>query len=72
MRRDSFEEYVLLIPEDLLIQELCANMRVDAAIPQTRRLECLRTVNAGGSQVDIGDLAGTLYTSFCRVVWKIF
>jgi hypothetical protein len=69
MRLDSFQKLVVLIQDDLLVHEHCANMRGGVIIPELC-LYCTLRYLAGGSYLDISDVAGISQASFYRVIWK--
>jgi DDE superfamily endonuclease len=69
MRKDSFDKLVLLLQEDLVVNEAAANKRGGAILPEIC-LYCTLRYLAGGSYLDITDIAGISQSSFYRVVWK--
>jgi DDE superfamily endonuclease len=69
MRKDSFQKLVQLLEEDLLVDEACADLRGGPIIPELCVYCALRFL-AGGSYLDISDIAGISQASFYRVVWK--
>jgi DDE superfamily endonuclease len=69
MKKESFEKLVGLIEEDLLVDEACANLRGGAIIPELC-VYCTLRYLAGGSYLDVSDVAGISQASFYRVVWK--
>jgi hypothetical protein len=69
MRKDSFEQLVGLIEHDLIVDEECASFRGGAIIPELC-LYCTLRYLAGGSYLDVSDVAGISQASFYRVVWK--
>jgi DDE superfamily endonuclease len=69
MTRQSFEKLVLLIETELQVDEVAAHSRGGAIIPEVC-LYCTLRYLAGGSYLDISDVAGISQASFYRVVWK--
>jgi DDE superfamily endonuclease len=69
MRKDSFDKLVVLLEEDLAVNDKAANKRGGAIIPELC-LYCTLRYLAGGSYLDICDIAGISQSSFYRVVWK--
>ena len=69
MSKDSFDKLVLLLAEDLVVDEDAASKRGGAIIPELC-LFCTLRYLAGGSYLDISDIAGISQSSFYRVVWK--
>lgn len=69
MQKDSFDKLVGLIEEDLHVDEACANLRGGAILPEIC-VYCTLRFLAGGSYLDVSDVAGISQASFYRVVWK--
>jgi DDE superfamily endonuclease len=69
MTMPSFQKLVALIEGDLQVHELCADMRGGVIIPEIC-LYCTLRYLAGGSYLDITDVAGISQASFYRLVWK--
>ena len=69
MRKDSFDKLVLLLADDLVVDEAAASKRGGAIIPEIC-LYCTLRYLAGGSYLDVSDIAGISQSSFYRVVWK--
>jgi hypothetical protein len=69
MDRDSFNKLLGYIYEDLMVKEVMANHRGGPIIPQLC-LFCTLRYLAGGSYLNICDIAGISSSSFYRVVWK--
>jgi DDE superfamily endonuclease len=69
MSRASFNKLVSLIEQDLQVNELTAGSRGGAIIPEVC-LYCALRYLAGGSYLDISDVACISQASFYRVVWK--
>jgi hypothetical protein len=69
MSKASFDKLVLLIEKDLQVDEIAASSRGGAIIPEVC-LYCTLRYLAGGSYLDISDVAGISQASFYRVVWK--
>jgi hypothetical protein len=69
MRKDSFDKLVLLLAEDLVVDEVAASKRGGAIIPEIC-VYCTLRYLAGGSYLDISDIAGISQSSLYRVVWK--
>ena len=69
MSQVSFNKLVLLLAEDLLVDGEAARKQGGAIIPEIC-LYCTLRYLAGGSYLDISDIAGILQSSFYRIVWK--
>ena len=69
MTKESFDELLSFIYEDLLVKEVMAEMRGGSIIPEIC-LNCMLRWLAGESYLDVTDVAGISQPSFCRVVWK--
>jgi hypothetical protein len=69
MTKASFDKLVGLIEQDLAVDEASANLRGGAIIPEIC-LYCTLRYLAGGSYLDVSDVAGISQASFYRVVWK--
>jgi hypothetical protein len=69
MRKDSFEKLLGFIAADLAVDEASAHLRGGAIIPELC-LYCTLRYLAGGSYLDVSDVAGISQASFYRVVWK--
>jgi DDE superfamily endonuclease len=69
MQKASFDKLVHLIEEELCVDEYCANLRGGAILPEIC-VYCTLRYLAGGSYLDISDVAGISQASFYRVVWK--
>jgi DDE superfamily endonuclease len=69
MSKDSFDKLVLLIQDDLVVDDASADKRGGAILPEIC-LYCTLRYLAGGSYLDISDIAGISQSSFYRVVWK--
>ena len=69
MTKESFDKLVLLLAADLVVDEVEAKKRGAAIIPEIC-LYCTLRYLAGGSYLDISDIAGISQSSFYRVVWK--
>lgn len=69
MRKDSFDKLVALLGDALDVDGAAANKRGGAILPEIC-LYCTLRYLAGGSYLDITDIAGISQSSFYRVVWK--
>jgi hypothetical protein len=69
MTKESFDKLLSFIYEDLLVKEVMAEMRGGSIIPEIC-LYCTLRWLAGGSYLDVTDVAGISQPSFYRVVWK--
>jgi DDE superfamily endonuclease len=69
MRKDSFDKLVLLLVESLVVDQVAANKRGGPIIPEIC-VYCTLRYLAGGSYLDISDIAGISQSSLYRVVWK--
>ena len=69
MTKESFDKLLSYVYEDLLVKEQMANMRGGSIIPEICLYCALRWL-AGGSYLDVTDVAGISQPSFYRVVWK--
>jgi hypothetical protein len=69
MERSSFDKLLGYIREDLLVSETHAFKRGGSISPELC-LYCTLRYLAGGSYLDICDIAGISKPSFYRVVWK--
>jgi len=69
MTKVSFDKLLALLRIDLLINEEQASFRGGSTIPELCLCCTLRWL-AGGSHLDIADVAGISKPSFYRVVWK--
>ena len=69
MSKVLFNKLVLLLAEDLLVDEDAARKRGGAIIPELC-IYCTLRYLAGGSYLDISDIAGISQSSFYRIVWK--
>lgn len=69
MSKASFEKLVMLIQDALAVNQTAADKRGGAIIPEIC-LYCTLRYLAGGSYLDISDIAGISQSSFYRVVWK--
>jgi hypothetical protein len=69
MQKHSFDKLVELLEADLLVDESFAELRGGAIIPPLC-VYCTLRFLAGGSYLDITDVAGISQASFYRVVWK--
>jgi hypothetical protein len=69
MKKDSFNKLVGLLAEDLAVDEVAADKRGGAIIPEIC-VYCTLRYLAGGSYLDITDIAGISQASLYRVVWK--
>lgn len=69
MSKESFDQLLSYVHEDLLVNEQMANLRGGTIIPELC-LYCTLRWLAGGSCLDITDIAGILKSSFYRVIWK--
>lgn len=69
MGKSSFDKLVSMIEADLEVDEACADLRGGAIIPEVC-LYCTLRYLAGGSYLDVSDVAGISQASFYRVVWK--
>ena len=69
MEKESFDLLLSYIYEWLLVNEQMANLRGGTIIPELC-LYCTLGWLAGGSYLDISDVAGISRSSFYRVIWK--
>jgi hypothetical protein len=69
MRKDSFDKLVALLADALAVDEVAARRRGGAIIPEIC-VYCTLRYLAGGSYLDISDVAGISQASLYRVVWK--
>ena len=69
MEKESFDRLLALIYHELLVKEQYASMRGGSIIPELC-LYCTIRWLAGGSYLDIMDIAGISQASFYRVIWK--
>jgi hypothetical protein len=69
MGKISFERLVMLLENDLQVDERQASFRGGAIIPEIC-VYCTLRFLAGGSYLDVTDVAGISQASFYRVVWK--
>jgi hypothetical protein len=69
MGRDSFMKLVHLVQEDLTVDHSRAESRGGVIIPEIC-VYCTLRFLAGGSYLDVTDIAGISQASFYRVVWK--
>jgi hypothetical protein len=69
MERPSFDKLLHLVHDDLLVSETFAVRRGGAIVPELC-LYCTLRYLAGGSYLDICDIAGISKASFYRVIWK--
>ncbi|CAB9502366.1 unknown protein [Seminavis robusta] len=69
MGKDSFDKLLSFIVDDLLVNETQAVRRGGSIIPALC-LYCTLRYLAGGSYLDITDIAGISKSSFYRVLWK--
>jgi hypothetical protein len=69
MERTSFEKLLSYIYAELIVKEAMANNRGGPIIPELC-LYCTLRYLAGGSYLDICDIAGISTASFYRVIWK--
>ena len=69
MSKQSFDKLLGYIRHDLIVNEMMAEPRGGAIIPEICLFCTLRWL-AGGSYLDICDIAGISKSSFYRVVWK--
>ena len=69
MQKTSFDKLLSYIHEDLVVNELMANNRGGPIIPELC-LYCTLRYLAGGSYLDICDIAGISTSSFYRILWK--
>jgi hypothetical protein len=69
MKKDSFNKLVGLLAENLAVDEVAADKRGGAIIPEIC-VYCTLRYLAGGSYLDITDIAGISQASLYRVVWK--
>jgi hypothetical protein len=69
MRKESFDKLLGFIYADLVVNELMANNRGGPIILELCLYATLRYL-AGGSYLDICDVAGISTSSFYRVLWK--
>jgi hypothetical protein len=69
MRKDSFEKLVHLLGEALVVNKAAADKRGGAILPEIC-VYCTLRYLAGGSYLDITDIAGISQSSFYRIVWK--
>jgi hypothetical protein len=69
MAQQSFEKLLSYIREDLEVNETMANLRGGTILPEICLYVTLRWL-AGGSYLDITDVAGISRPSFYRVLWK--
>ena len=69
MHKKSFDKLLGYIRHDLIVNEVMAKPRGGAIIPEICLFCTLRWL-AGGSYLDICDIAGISKPSFYRVVWK--
>jgi DDE superfamily endonuclease len=69
MEKDSFDKLLSYIYDELIVKEVMANNRGGPIIPELC-LYCTLRFLAGGSYLDICDIAGISASSFYRVIWK--
>jgi hypothetical protein len=69
MRKHSFDKLVVLLAKDLVVDAVAAHKRGGAIIPEIC-LYCTLRYLAGGSYLDISDIAGISQSSLYRVIWK--
>ena len=69
MSHKSFDKLLALIYDELYVKEVLAKPRGGAIIPEISLFVTLRWL-AGGSHLDICDIAGISKASFYRVLWK--
>ena len=69
MERPSFDKLLSHIREDLVVSEMHASFRGGTIVPELC-LYCTLRFLAGGSYLDICDIAGISKPSFYRVIWK--
>lgn len=69
MERQSFDKLLCFLQEDLLVSETYAKKRGGSIVPELC-LYCTLRYLAGGSYLDICDIAGISKASFYRVIWK--
>lgn len=69
MTKESFDKLLQMVESSLLVKETYANMRGGPIIPALC-LYCTLRWLAGGSYLDIADIAGISKSSFYRVIWK--
>jgi hypothetical protein len=69
MERGSFDKLLGYIREELLVNETYARRRGGTIVPELC-LYCTLRYLAGGSYLDICDIAGISKPSFYRVIWK--
>ena len=69
MNKISFDKLLSYIYDALLVNEILAKPRGDPIIPELC-LYCTLRWLAGGSYLDICDIAGISKSSFYRIVWK--
>jgi hypothetical protein len=69
MGKASFEKLVVLLQDKLSVNHTAADKRGGAIIPEIC-VYCTLRYLAGGSYLDISDIAGVSQSSFYRVVWK--
>ena len=70
MHKDSFDKLVQLLEADLLVDEVSADLRGGAILPEICVYCTLRYLAGGSYLLDITDVAGISQASFYRVVWK--
>jgi hypothetical protein len=69
MRKHSFDKLVVLLAKDLVVDAVAANKRGGAIVLEIC-LYCTLRYLAGGSYLDISDIAGISQSSLYRVIWK--
>ena len=69
MSKESFDKLLEYVRQDLIVNETMANCRGGPIIPEMC-LYCTIRYLAGGSYLDICDVAGISKSSFYRVIWK--
>jgi DDE superfamily endonuclease len=69
MSKESFDTLLTYIYHDLLVDEEMAELRGGSIIPELC-LYCTIRYLAGGSYLDIVDIAGISKPSFYRIIWK--
>lgn len=69
MEMDSFNKLVILLRDELEVDSSAADKRGGAIIPEVC-IYCTLRYLAGGSYLDVSDIAGISQASFYRVVWK--
>jgi len=69
MKKESFDILLSFVHGCLAVNEMIASLRGGIIVPELC-LHCTLRWLAGGSYLDMCDIAGISRSSFCRVVWR--